>query len=67
MKSIIKAITWRAIAATTTMGTVYVLTGDTASAGAAAAIAGTIKMVLYILHDKAWDKWNATETKATSA
>ncbi len=61
MKSIFKAITWRIIAASTTMAVVYVLTGDVASAGSAAAIAGTIKMVLYVLHDKAWD---AIKTKA---
>lgn len=28
MKSIVKAVTWRIVAATTTMATVYAMTGD---------------------------------------
>ena len=64
MKPLIKACTWRVIAATTTMAVVYALTGDISDAGAAAAIAGTIKLFLYMLHDKAW---HAIETKATVA
>ena len=37
---------------------------DWGTGGAVAAIAGTIKMVLYVYHDKAYARfWNANETK----
>jgi hypothetical protein len=38
------------------------------SAGATAAIAGTIKMVLYVLHDNAYDTfWTNVKAQATLA
>ena len=57
MRTLLKATTWRIVAATTTLLVVYGLTGDAGSAGAAAAIAGTLKMGLYMAHDWAWTRY----------
>lgn len=57
MRTLAKATTWRIVAAATTLTVVYLLTGDAGSAGAAAAIAGTIKMGLYMAHDAAWARF----------
>jgi len=57
MVTIVKALTWRAIAAGTTMATVYALTGDVKSAGASAAIAGTIKFFLYMGHERVYTRF----------
>jgi uncharacterized membrane protein len=59
MRALLKATTWRIVAATTTLTVVYCLTGDVGAAGAAAAIAGTIKMGLYMAHDAVWAKLSA--------
>lgn len=70
MKSIVKAVTWRLIAASTTMVVVALLswhatgTIDWGQGGTVAAIAGSLKMVFYIWHDKAYERfWNANETE----
>lgn len=70
MRDIAMATTWRLIAFTTTVLVVAALswhangTADWSSAGLTGAIAGTIKMVLYVLHNKAYRRWwNANETK----
>ena len=71
MKSVVKAMTWRLIAATTTLFVVAFLswhatgTIDWGTGGQVAAIAGTLKMVFYVFHDKAYDRWwrDANETE----
>lgn len=70
MKSVVKAVTWRLIAATTTMFVVAFLTWhatgtiEWGQGGIVAAIAGSLKMVFYVFHEKAYDRfWNAKETE----
>lgn len=70
MKDIAMATTWRVIAFTTTMlvvaGLTWHATGtiDWGTAGLTGAIAGSIKMMLYVLHNKAYERfWNANGTK----
>ena len=70
MRDIAMATTWRIIAFSTTVLVVAALTwhangtADWGSAGLTGAIAGSIKMVLYVLHNKAYRRWwNAKETK----
>jgi len=73
MKNVAMACTWRIIAFTTTMLVVAALTwhangtADWGSAGLTGAIAGTFKMVFYVLHNKAYERfWNAKETETAS-
>ncbi|GAG14196.1 unnamed protein product [marine sediment metagenome] len=55
-KSIVKAITWRAIATITTMTIVFIVTGKLALAGVVGGFDLTIKLILYYLHERAWNK-----------
>jgi uncharacterized membrane protein len=59
MKSIAKAITWRLIASTTTFFlTLYIFGDDPLAAQKATGVAGAeavIKMILYFLHERAWN------------
>lgn len=71
MRDIAMATTWRLIAFTTTMLVVAFLTwnangtADWTAAGLTGAIAGSIKMILYVIHNRAYRRWwdaNETET-----
>lgn len=55
-RSIVKAIAWRVIATTTTMTIVFIITGRLDWAGTIGALDLTIKLILYYLHERAWDK-----------
>ena len=54
--ALIKSLTWRIIATTTTVLLVYYLTGELVLSLEVGVFEVSIKMVLYILHDKAWEK-----------
>lgn len=52
-----KAITWRIIASLTTMGLVYLTTGNfilTLLVGIPETI---LKILFYVLHEMAWERW----------
>ena len=53
-RSIIKAVTWRVIATTTTMVLAYAATGDLKIAGAIGVADVIIKLFFYYLHERAW-------------
>ena len=53
-RSIIKALTWRAIATSTTMALAYAATGDMKIAGAIGAADVVIKLFFYYIHERAW-------------
>jgi len=59
VKSIVKAITWRVIASTTTfLLTFYIFRDDpyaTQKATGVASAEAVIKMVLYFFHERAWN------------
>lgn len=59
MKSIAKAITWRVIASVTTFFLTYAIFRDdpyaTEKATGVASAEAVVKMVLYFLHERAWN------------
>jgi uncharacterized membrane protein len=55
-RSIIKSLTWRAIATSTTMALAYAATGDLKIAGAIGAADVVIKLFFYYIHERAWGR-----------
>ena len=55
-KSLFKTITWRITASLATLLIVYMLTGELAIAGGVASIEVVLKMGLYYVHERAWEK-----------
>ena len=53
-RSLAKAICWRIIASTTTLGAGYVMTGSATVAMSIVGIDAIIKSVLYYMHERAW-------------
>lgn len=56
IRSIVKALTWRVIATTTTMSLAYIATGDLKLAGAIGAADVIIKLFFYYVHERAWGR-----------
>ena len=54
VRSLFKACTWRIIASATTLGISYAVTGKATLALTIAGVEGVIKMVVYYLHERAW-------------
>ncbi len=54
LRSILKGLTWRIIATSTIILIVKFTTGDTAAALKIGAIEFVIKLVVYYLHERAW-------------
>ena len=53
-RSLLKGLTWRVVATTTTIVIVWALTGDTRVALQIGAIEVVAKVVVYYLHERAW-------------
>ena len=53
-RSVAKGITWRVIAATTTMTVVYFFTEDLKLVASVGALESSAKIALYYLHERAW-------------
>jgi uncharacterized membrane protein len=51
-----KAITWRAIATTTTMTLVYIFTGKADLSLEIGLLDVLIKLALYVLHERIWER-----------
>lgn len=58
-RSFAKGVTWRMIASGTTMGLVYLFTGDLTLMAEVGAVEITAKIMFYYLHERAWGtiKW----------
>jgi len=56
LRSAIKAISWRFWATVTTMVLVYIFTGTIKIALAIGALEVVVKILIYFLHERAWDK-----------
>jgi len=56
LRRILKSITWRITATSTTMAIVYFLTGELEIAGSVALIEVVLKILIYYLHETIWDK-----------
>lgn len=54
LRSIVKGLTWRIIATSTIIGIAYFSTGDISLALEIGAIEFVIKILLYYLHERAW-------------
>ncbi|MFH1590505.1 MAG: DUF2061 domain-containing protein [archaeon] len=65
-RSIAKAITWRLTASLTTATVTFVLTGDFMLSIGVGSIAGLIKLFLYYIHERVWNRvrWGKTRQRA---
>lgn len=55
-RSVLKGITWRVIASTTTMAVVYFVTGDLTLVASVGIVDITAKVFFYYLHERTWGK-----------
>ena len=55
-RSILKGITWRIIASTTTMTIVYIVTGDLALVASVGVVDIVAKVFFYYIHERTWGK-----------
>jgi len=55
-RSVVKSISWRILATLTTITLVYIFIGDFTIAISVGGIEVFLKMVVYFLHERAWDK-----------
>ncbi|MFX0209486.1 MAG: DUF2061 domain-containing protein [Candidatus Hodarchaeota archaeon] len=55
-RSALKIISWRMIASITTMFLVYIITGRFVLTLSVGVFDVVIKMMLYFIHERAWDK-----------
>lgn len=53
-RSVLKAISWRALGSVDTFGVAFLMTGKFGAAGAIASAEVMTKTVLYYLHERAW-------------
>ncbi len=56
IRSILKGVTWRVIASTTTMIVVYIVTGDLSLVASVGVVDVTAKLFFYYLHERTWGK-----------
>jgi len=56
IRSILKAISWRVLATTTTILAAYFFIGDISVALSIGAVEATAKMFLYYMHERSWNK-----------
>lgn len=55
-RSVVKTISWRALATLTTISLVYIFIGDVSIALSVGGIEVILKMLVYFLHERAWDR-----------
>ncbi len=56
IRSIVKTISWRILATLTTVTLVYIFIGDTTIAFTVGGIEVFLKMFIYFVHERVWDK-----------
>lgn len=54
LRSLLKGLSWRILASTTTIGIAYFITGDTSVALGIGGIEAVLKVFFYYLHERAW-------------
>lgn len=64
-RSIVKTISWRAVGTLDTIIISFLITGSLAMAASIGSIELFTKMVLYYLHERAWNKVNLGRHQAT--
>ena len=55
-RTVVKSITWRVIATTTTIIAVYTYTNDWRIAATSGIVANVIKTALYYIHERLWNR-----------
>lgn len=55
-RTLFKTLTWRVIALITTIIVVYVYSGDVKESLVVGFVANAVKMVLYYIHERLWNK-----------
>ena len=55
-RTIIKTITWRIIATSTTVAVIYIWTGDLSVALGSGLVANAFKTIFYYAHERVWNK-----------
>lgn len=62
-RSLAKSLTWRVLAIIVTFASIYVLTGEIATATAGTLLTNSINFVLYYLHERVWNSvsWGKAE------
>ncbi|SJZ33962.1 DUF2061 domain-containing protein [Selenihalanaerobacter shriftii] len=61
LRRVLKSITWRITASFTTVSIVYFLTGEMEIAGSVASLEIIAKILIYYLHETAWDRVKDSE------
>jgi len=56
IRSILKGITWRFVASTTTMMVVFVVTGDLLLVASVGVVDVTLKVLFYYFHERVWGR-----------
>jgi len=56
LRSVLKAITYRITGTVTTMGLAYAVTGEAVTALAIGGAEPVVKLVVYYVHERAWQK-----------
>lgn len=55
-RTLVKTITWRIIALITTIVVVYIYSGDAKESLVIGFVANAVKMFLYYIHERMWNK-----------
>jgi len=55
-RTLVKTVTWRIIALVTTIGVVYAYSGDFTKSLTVGVIANALKMFLYYVHERVWNR-----------
>lgn len=53
-RSVLKALSWRIVASTTTFSLVFIFTGQLALSAGVSAVEVVTKLILYYLHERLW-------------
>ncbi len=67
-RSVVKAITWRFLATTTTMLIVYLFTGKLVLTLSVGAVEVVLKLLIYYIHERVWQyvplgRWSRLKVK----
>ena len=54
-RTLLKTITWRAIATTTTIAVIYIWTGDLGISFVSGIVANLLKTLFYYVHERVWN------------
>lgn len=55
-RSLLKGVTWRLVASTTTMLIVFIATGDLLLVAGVGAVDVTLKVLFYYVHERVWGR-----------